>query len=69
MRRNSSQTVLTGRDAAPRPGASVGCFHCPVLAGHSGSSGMMWGMGLGHILVAVLSAAALAKYLFFLERT
>jgi hypothetical protein len=32
------------------------------------SSGMMWGMGLGHILVAivlVLAAAALIKYLFF----
>lgn len=32
------------------------------------SSGMMWGMGLGHILIAivlVLAAAALIKYLFF----
>jgi hypothetical protein len=32
------------------------------------SSGMMWGMGLGHILVAIvliLGAAALIKYLFF----
>lgn len=32
------------------------------------SSGMMWGMGLGHILVAIVlvpSAAALVKYLFF----
>lgn len=32
------------------------------------SSGMMWGMGLGHILIAivlVLAGAALIKYLFF----
>lgn len=32
------------------------------------SSGMMWGMGLGHILIAVvliLGAATLIKYLFF----
>lgn len=32
------------------------------------SSGMMWGMGLGHLLIGivlVLAAAALIKYLFF----
>ena len=32
------------------------------------SNGMMWGMGIGHILIAivlVLAAAALVKYLFF----
>ena len=31
-------------------------------------SGMMWGMGIGHILIAIvliLAAAALVKYLFF----
>jgi hypothetical protein len=32
------------------------------------SNGMMWGMGLGHILIVivlVLAGAALIKYLFF----
>jgi hypothetical protein len=32
------------------------------------SGGMMWGMGLGHLLILIvllLAAAALVKYLFF----
>jgi hypothetical protein len=32
------------------------------------SNGMMWGMGLGHILIVIvllLASAALIKYLFF----
>jgi hypothetical protein len=35
---------------------------------HDGMSGMMWGMGLGHLLVlvvALLVIAALIKYIFF----
>jgi hypothetical protein len=35
---------------------------------HEGMDGMMWGMGLGHLLVvviAVLVVAALIKYVFF----
>lgn len=35
---------------------------------HEGMDGMMWGMGIGHILVlviALLVIAALIKYVFF----
>lgn len=35
---------------------------------HDGMGNMMWGMGIGHLLilvVVVLAIAALAKYLFF----
>jgi hypothetical protein len=35
---------------------------------HDGMGGMMWGMGIGHLLVlvvALLVIAALIKYIFF----
>ena len=38
------------------------------MMGEMMPSGMMWGMGMGHLLILVvllLAAAALVKYLFF----
>lgn len=35
---------------------------------HDGMGGMMWGMGIGHVLIlviALLAIAALIKYVFF----
>jgi hypothetical protein len=35
---------------------------------HEGMGGMMWGMGIGHVLIlviALLAIAALIKYVFF----
>jgi len=50
------------------PNASPGPECKELLMDRMMSSGMMWGMGLGHILIAIvliLGAAALIKYLFF----
>jgi hypothetical protein len=38
------------------------------MMGEMMSGGMMWGMGIGHLLILIvllLAAAALVKYLFF----
>lgn len=35
---------------------------------HDGMGGMMWGMGIGHVLIlviALLAIVALIKYIFF----